>query len=331
MAGLFNSLMTLTRMGVEGYDAYDRMKRDTPTTSQKVDAVFNVGILTLEVVYSMIPGKSFSDFKFASGCKALEGLLRMIKVPYSLQARIDSADGAEGEEQEIVEKMFGDFTGVMRALAEQKRDTEEAYIHMTPEELASITKPIYEHDGDSLVQIGEKSVDVEESTQIVDGCNSLISILKVVEVSLKAGLATKGHQFITSLRQSMEQREEQHVVAEEPHEFLNLGNRRSIPVELRNDPVLSEYKCPITQEPIRFAVRDRRVPHTLYEKEAIEQWVNHAHNNPLTREVMDLEDIIPVADVQQTINARLTNLSQRLNQALQTIMQQQEQQAAGQA
>jgi len=77
-----------------------------------------------------------------------------------------------------------------------------------------------------------------------------------------------------------------------------------VPVQLHQDLVLSRYICPITQCPIRFPVGDPN-GRTIYEKEAIEKWIEKEGTSPVTRGPLDKSALIPQPALQILIENRL--------------------------
>lgn len=90
-----------------------------------------------------------------------------------------------------------------------------------------------------------------------------------------------------------------------------------IPESFHNDPTLSQHVCPITLNPIRYPVRDRNHPEHVYEKRAILQWLEASPRSPLTREPLNVSDLVPDEELQKQIKARLTTLRKNNPPALQ--------------
>ncbi len=89
--------------------------------------------------------------------------------------------------------------------------------------------------------------------------------------------------------------------------------REAIPEEFEDDLILRQYVCPITRAPIRHPVIDPTSATltsvgTMYERDAIEEWVNRSHRSPLTRKHLEINDLVPGTNVQSIIDNRLREL-----------------------
>lgn len=79
-----------------------------------------------------------------------------------------------------------------------------------------------------------------------------------------------------------------------------------IPEQYDNDPIFSQYVCPITNSVIRYpiCIRDGQTNH-YYELAAIYQWVHDHGTNPLTRGALVLQDLRVDLTVQRVIEDRM--------------------------
>ena len=72
---------------------------------------------------------------------------------------------------------------------------------------------------------------------------------------------------------------------------LAFAERETIPEDFEDDEVLSQYICPITLCPIRYAVIDPTT-NTMYERAAIEAWIDANHSSPTSRRPLERESLI---------------------------------------
>ena len=72
---------------------------------------------------------------------------------------------------------------------------------------------------------------------------------------------------------------------------MAFAERETIPEEFEDDDVLSQYICPITLCPIRYAVIDPTT-NTMYERAAIEAWIDANHSSPTSRRPLERESLI---------------------------------------
>lgn len=101
---------------------------------------------------------------------------------------------------------------------------------------------------------------------------------------------------------------------------FNLRQLREIPEELHEDPVFRRFICAIYLTPIRFAVADPN-GRTLYERQAIVEWIRRHHNSPVTRNPLAVAQLLPRPAVQQLIDARLEQHENILRAAAEQAMQ----------
>jgi len=81
----------------------------------------------------------------------------------------------------------------------------------------------------------------------------------------------------------------------------------AIPEQYSDDPIFSQYICPITCEPIRHYMKDPNGGHG-YEREAILEWLERSSTSPLTRQLLFARDLVEVPSIQQEIDGRLKEL-----------------------
>ena len=107
-----------------------------------------------------------------------------------------------------------------------------------------------------------------------------------------------------------EQRREQAVAAEA--EIVQDPQERegTIPDEFEKDSILCEHICPITQSPVRYPVIDP-TSGIVYERSALEHWVDLQHSSPITRRPLQRSDLVVANDIQEAIEKRLAQLQQQ--------------------
>lgn len=111
--------------------------------------------------------------------------------------------------------------------------------------------------------------------------------------------------------------------------------RDTIPEGLEDDEVFSQYICPITRLPIRHPVFDPTTatatsPGTMYERSAIEEWVNRHHTSPESRRHLERVELIPAREAQTIIDNRLRQIREEreaIARALQEVGDRNQEQA----
>ena len=94
--------------------------------------------------------------------------------------------------------------------------------------------------------------------------------------------------------------------------------REIIPEEFEDDEVLSQHICPIARNPIRYPVTDP-TSGTMYERVAIEEWIDRHHTSPLSRTSLERDQLAPDREAEERINTRLRELQERQNRTTQRI------------
>lgn len=101
-----------------------------------------------------------------------------------------------------------------------------------------------------------------------------------------------------------------------PSENLSLLTLSRIPPFLFDDIIFSRYICPITQEPIRDPVQDPN-GRTLYERNAIYNWLQMHPTSPVTMAPMSIENLKEMPALRALIDARLQFHQEKLEEFLQ--------------
>ncbi len=115
---------------------------------------------------------------------------------------------------------------------------------------------------------------------------------------------------------------------ESPESCLDFLNFDKIPRELSEDPILSQWTDPISLNPIRYVLRNKKHEAKdgdgiLYEKKEILQYINRCIKDkkeprcPIARSPLSIKDLEEVPIIQAKINSRLLFLSKKLSSLFQ--------------
>ena len=233
--------------------------------------------------------------------KAFEMIPRNIQVPLSL---INAVLGSQEQSSiraalEILQKgVIAPFADVVRVAGELSAYEERSYLEMSPEEREKHRRPVYDYDPctESLQIIGEKPIDVEE-------CR--VNLEMAQTIARGASFVRFGAEFTHAINVVQ-------PVYQGIHEYLrrfqvkvrSLRELPEIPPPLREDRVLRQYICPISQEPIRHPVGDPN-GRTVYEERSIRRWLEGHHTSPVTRLPLTYRDLVPMPSLQALIDSRL--------------------------
>jgi hypothetical protein len=189
---------------------------------------------------------------------------------------------------------------------------------LSSEELALKKWPIYSaahgccDDYEPPKVIGWKSKTFEEIQTERKGIEGAANLYGVIETALR-GLAIHEEFTRTGAIPALA------IVEPGPEAMFDFLRFNTIPEELHNDCVLSQYCDSITLIPIRFAVTHQRHPQVLYERASIQAHINRELARgvreplcPLTRDTITIADLMPSPAAQAIIDARLQSLSDRL-------------------
>ena len=204
----------------------------------------------------------------------------------------------------------------VRLSAELGCPQEREYLAMSDEERAKAKRPVYklveDCENGHYEHIGDKPVDKTECERILRTSESVARTAETVELvaayrlpTTATGLIVIAAAFVHAFGQVYRERREQE---------RGLGaaflERETIPEEFEDDEILSQYTCPITQSPIRHPVIDP-TSGTMYERAAIEEWIDHHHTSPLSRAPLEKDQLVPNREIQERIDNRLRELQER--------------------
>jgi hypothetical protein len=146
--------------------------------------------------------------------------------------------------------------------------------------------------------------------------NTLARVIRVIESQKKSFVVMKApeailktysqfHEFVRQFRQdySLQQR----------NEIGNFFERRTIPSTHYTDPIFMENICSITGVPIRHPVKEP-VTNKIYERAAIEAWINLHHTSPMTLQPIEKQSLIPVPEIEDRINNHLQKIQKELDE-----------------
>ena len=114
----------------------------------------------------------------------------------------------------------------------------------------------------------------------------------------------------------------QHAIQpQQGNDNLDLVKWDVIPIELEEDRVLSLHICPINKTAIRYPMREKTLSQQIYEKDAIQNWVQKNGNSPVTRRAITLNDLEDCPDIQALIDKRLAQVSRNINKLIERMQQ----------
>jgi hypothetical protein len=215
----------------------------------------------------------------------------------------------------MMSAIAGSAAQIFRLIVESSAFTEKKYLAMSDEERAKEKRPIYESVGEDSKIVGYRPVVKAECEEVLAFCNTISTITGSIESAGKFILSmkvpepvfsaySKLQNFINRFRQAYSQLTEA--------EGFNLLARQTIPDQFYDDTTLMENICPITGVPIRHPVKEP-VTNTIYERAAIETWIDLHHTSPMTRLPLEKQNLILVPEIQAKINNRLQQIQNNLN------------------
>ena len=215
---------------------------------------------------------------------------------------------------QLIEITGGHLAKMTRLTCEMTCPREREYLAMTDEERAKATRPVYEWvgEGDSqqIVHVGDRPVDKAECEKNLSQATSVACTAEVVEhvaaLHLPTTIAFAGI-VVTALFVQDHQRA--HRANRDREIGLVFAERETIPEEFEDDDVLGLYICPITRCPIRYAVLDPTT-NTMFERAAIEAWIDANHSSPASRRPLERADLVPATETQVLIDNRLQHLQE---------------------
>lgn len=282
--------------------------------------------------------------------KQIESIPRALVIPIELISHLaamknnDEWDLASYIQQGIIVPC----ADLYKVMYERDMYYEKNFLDMSPEELKTAKRPVYEIVGPDENGIlrkqlkGYRSVEVSECLKNREEARlfafrATVTRFACEVLDLKFSLYDRLHNYLT-IRAAMRPRLEPHQVIEplpvppnqvhlnieplpdvpnqvQPDIELDFRRFPSIPTPLHEDQVLSQFVCSITNEPIRDPVRDPTTPpqvKILYERQAIQNWLRLRQTSPHTREPLYQNQLIECPGLKLLIDRRLNQHYQSL-------------------
>ena len=286
---------------------------DRLATSEKINAIVHALSIFSQTASVSADGfqASLETKEWLKSAELLTGYANMISELCSLEAKFVRAN------QELtVTRRFEVFmkhvARIYRTNSELTALEQEKFLRMSDEELSKQRVPVYVLDGEGIPhQVGEKVLSRDDCKTILKDARDMseASLFFEIVASVKgASIAFELFQSFCEYTSAARSR----FYELRQREFADLPEREAIPIELEDDPVLSQYICPITQTVIRHPVIDP-VTHTLYERDAILGWIQINPTSPLTRIALSADDLLEVPEIQQIIDDRLETLQRQID------------------
>jgi hypothetical protein len=302
---IFQSLQTSSQQG-----------DDTPSSLKAANIGTRILILCLNTTELGCTACNSSE-KTLTTIKVAEMASRTVDVSLSTITAIFQA-GVNDSPLKALQTMLIPMAGLLRSGCEMQALTEEAFLKLSDEELAKAKRPVYEEDyNHNFKLVGFKEVTREECQQILGNARRFSIASNVVEAAVKSGAissvpsgisaAARGvGQLYNRLAAALQARQ----AAEDIDPFY-LRGLATIPEALHDDPVFNRYTCAITHAPCRFPVGDPNGI-TLYERAAIQTWLNNFPRSPMTQQPLRAHQLVPKPAIQALIDHRLQYHEDRL-------------------
>ncbi len=297
-------------VGSDLYKLFQFMKSDRPTTKIEKANMVAKTLLSFAQMASISSKAGDDSLEMQQMWKKIElgsGVLHMMSDGFAAKQEARDGNLTTGE---YLERMLANVCQFSRMASEQDALQEKQYLAMSDEERANATRPVYDYSGDTRVKIGDKPIDVEECKANLEGAETARKFFLAGEAIGKGHLVTQTAEAIGRFIDFAENyRTRRRAVQQQELATNLLIDRTTIPTEYATDPVLSQYTCTITHEPIRYVRRD---PHTgtLYEAYAIIAWIERAGTSPLARCRLTVGELQEVPDIQAQIDNRLRELDE---------------------
>ncbi len=323
MSSTVETVLKGIRFAAEAYNVYESVG-NSQTDLAKADLAAKSALLMLHSIGALSSGTVKPDLERERRFVTTESGLRFLhtmtvgngKFAQEMEQARDGLERMKG-----LEEIFANMFSGVRSAVDISKLSEQIYLSMDPEEFAKTERPIYDADGDI---IGSKPLDAEECQKNIEFCRTSGNVVTVLEIIARLKLVTRTIEFFTGQGPVRAPERFQALAQGVPQNIaqaLNLSAYGRIPPELREDPVLSLYVCPLTHEPIRYIVRDPRNEDHYYERRAILQHVRENPVSPLIPGLELREDMLEECpDLQGVIDNRLAALTGRIRDALENAI-----------
>jgi hypothetical protein len=314
---------TAVRLIVNGVElaanALELTCRSDLTVTEKVDRVSKCAMNALAI-------GSAASAALECPTKVQEGFItaEIIGTTLNLPLQVTAFLAQAGQHEELTWLHVGRLIEIagehmakfIRLSAELGCPQEREYLAMSDEERAKAKRPVYrlveDCENGHYEYAGDKPVDKAECERNLRRNESTARTAETVELvaayrlpTTAAGLIVLAATFVQIFdRIYRERREQERGVGAA---FLE---RETIPEEFEVDEILSQYICPITRSPIRHPVTDP-TSRTMYERAAIEEWIDRHHTSPLSRAPLERAQLVPDREAQERIDNRLRELQEQ--------------------
>lgn len=283
------------------------------TQASLVNRLILLGFAVTDVGLLISGAKSETLMKL----KSIEVIPRVVNLPLEILSQITEMGNSSRDVLNFIQKgIVAPMADIVRVSAQVNTYYEKHFLEMTPEELEKAKRPIYEEvvtiEGIEQVVVGYKPVSVEEcekNLKVSEAIATRASLVRAAMIALDASLPLYDRLFNFVRRVPAEGfvpdvQEEQ---AQQP-EDLDFRGFSIIPVPLHQDEIFSRFICPITKIPIRDPVRDPTTSqnvNVLYERQAILNWLQVNQTSPITREILQPDQLVESPGLKLLIDRRL--------------------------
>ena len=250
--------------------------------------------------------------------KSFELFARFVGTPIKFRDEAAQYDGTLKGKLRLIERgVVAPLADMVRVHAEAQMYGEKKYLDLPPEEQATAQRPIYEWKQDDSDPesghweiVGHRPFDLKESEEIYAYYRKCHIAASSARVSSEASVLSSSIQnAYDRLARSIVSTPSQSATVD--YDTFNLKQFNAIPDILFNDVVLSRYTCAITQIPIRDPVGDPNGT-TLYERQAILDWLNRNPTSPMTRQPLSKDQLVEKPALKSLIDHRLEKHSKKL-------------------
>ena len=208
----------------------------------------------------------------------------------------------------LSETIGADILRMIRAGATAQALEEMKNLEKIQKEGEGATRPVYVIDGEDFKQVGVLPIDKGECERAIASASAVSHTSQILETLVRnhvpsavfGSVAIVTAAFAQFIRDQFVERGNQE--ASRP-----LRERDVIPRCFAEDRVLSQHICPITMMPIRHPVVDPAT-NTMYERFAIERWIDERGTSPLSNTPLRRESLVPAEETQRAIDAQLEAL-----------------------
>lgn len=256
--------------------------------------------------------------------KQYEYICRLVDVPITIAKEFRHTENSLSGIVPFIEKgVLRPFVSLFRTVLEKDLLQEKKYRDLSPEDRKKTLRPIYKVDEKSgKKNLEYKEIDIKECEQNIKEIEESLKNVKFAECMTHTNTIENIYKMFAARLLAKDPLNGQNGDQVAFDDLFTLRRLKRIPPEFHDDQIFGQHTCAITLEPVRFPVSDPTTNNrAVYEKSAIEAWLQNNPTSPLSRSPLHPAQLIARRDLQTVIERRLDFHETQLRAAIQNSLE----------